>query len=183
MSDDSRALEWGALEHKREAAPLTQFECAEPWPKSPGGRRLPEHPRSWEWDAQRHVRNLQHLMRPGDRVLVGVDKSKGTDVTAAVLHVRFRVEAESRLVAILEVGAVAMSHRSPDPPYLGDEIMAVAEAEARAAMERHSCTSLILAGFIHAKNNASMYMADRNRWEPLGAPRDDGYVPWGRRLV
>jgi hypothetical protein len=75
-----------------------------------------------------------------------------------------------------------MSHRSPDPPYLGDEIMEVAVAEARAAMRERGCTVALVAGFIHVDNKASMRMAARNAWEPQGAPTEVGYVRWARRL-
>ena len=158
----SRLLQWRVLASKAEAVPLEQFDCAEPWPKAPGGRRLPQHPRMWEHEAQRHVRNLRQIMRAGDRVLVGVDTSREADITAAVLHLRFREEPGSRLIAVMEVGAVAMSHRSPHPPYVGDEIMAVAEREALAVVDERGCAGLALVGFIHTRNNASMRMASRN---------------------
>lgn len=175
-------LQWRVLASNAEAITLQQFECTEPWPRTPGGRRLPQHPRRWEWDAQRHVRNLRQLMRTGDRVLVGVDTSTGTNIIAAVLHLRFHENAGSRLVVFLEVGAVAMSHRGQHRPYIGDEIMAIAESEACAAMKERGCTSLVMAGFIHTRNNASMHMASRNNWEPLESLQDD-YVRWGRHLA
>lgn len=182
MSEDEYALEWRALTRKGEATPLTQFQCAQAWPTTPGGRRLPAHPRKWEHDAEKHVRNLRQLMRPGDRVLVGVDNATDPPVVAAVLHLRFQRRDDS-LIVVLEVGAVAMSHRSPEPPFLGDEIMAVAEDEGRAALEESDCSGLALAGFIHSENNASMRMASRNEWEPLGGPGETGYVPWRRVLI
>ncbi|MGW5237625.1 hypothetical protein ACWEOW_01690 [Monashia sp. NPDC004114] len=61
--------------------------------------------------------------------------------------------------------------------------MAVALEEARAAMEAHGCTEGVLAGFIHVQNNASMYMATRNGWEPLDDPQERGYLPWRRPLA
>ncbi|WP_328322681.1 hypothetical protein OHA70_28195 [Kribbella sp. NBC_00382] len=178
---NERILEWQLLEEKKLATRLQCFQCTEPWPTTPGGRRLPQHPRRWEWDAQRHVKNLNQLMRPGDRVLIGVDTSTGVAVDAAVVHLRFLVDG-AKLVAKIEVGAVAMSHRGPDPPYLGDEIMDVAVAEARAAMHQQDCTVGLLAGFIHVDNKASMRMAARNGWEPQDAPTEAGYVRWARRL-
>ena len=63
---------------------------------------------------------------------------------------------------------------------MGDEVIAVALAEAQAAMATRSCTSGILAGHIHVENNASMRMVARNGWEPLADPGESGYVPWGR---
>ena len=108
-------LDWRPIEHKGDAAFLQQLQCTQPWPTTATGRRLPKHPRSWEWDAQRHVRNLSQLMRSADRVLVGCDTSGESEVVAAVLHLRFEQTESSRLIAHVEVGAVAMSHRSPDP--------------------------------------------------------------------
>jgi hypothetical protein len=116
-------------------------------------------------------------MQANDRVLVGFDTSGETDVAAAVLHLRIERQGPNRLIAHVEVSAVAMSHRSPDPPYLGDEIMAKALAEARAAMTRYSCDSGMLAGYIHTDNNASMRMAARNDWEPLEAPGPESTFP------
>ncbi|MDX6258995.1 MAG: hypothetical protein QOH84_683 [Kribbellaceae bacterium] len=176
-----RNLDWQVLEGKRLATRLQSFQCTEPWPTTPGGRRLPQHSRRWEWDAQRHVKNLNQLMRSGDRVLVGVDTSTGVAVDAAVVHLRFVVDG-LKLVTKIEVGAVAMSHRSPNPPFLGDEIMDVALAEARATMRERECAVGLLAGFIHVDNNASMRMAARNGWEPQEAPTEAGYVRWARRL-
>jgi hypothetical protein len=181
VSKDEYALEWRALANKGEASPLTQFQCTQPWPTTPGGRRLPAHPREWEHDAQKHVRNLRQLMRPGDRVLVGVDNATDSAVVAAVLHLRFQRRDDS-LVVVFEVGAVATSHRSSEPPFLGDEMMAVAEAESRAALTESGCAGFTLAGFIHSENKASMRMASRNGWEPLGGPGDTGYLPW-RKVI
>jgi len=120
-------------------------------------------------------------MRPEDRVLVGVDTSTATPIDAAVMHLRFAVEG-TKLLAKLEVGAVAMSHRSPDPPFLGDEIMDLAVTETRAALRDRGCAVGLLAGLIHRENNASMRMASRNGWEPQGDPAEKGYVRWARRL-
>lgn len=167
-------LDWQALEDKKSAARLQGFVCTQPWPTTPGGRRLPKHPRSYEWDAQRHVRCLSQLMRAGDRVLVGSDAESAD---AAVVHLRF-VEADSLLVTKVEVGAVAMSHRSPDPPFLGDEIMEVALAEALSALRECDASQVHLVGSIHVENRASMRMAQRNEWEPMGPPSEEGYVKW-----
>ena len=83
---------------------------------------------------------------------------------------RYLVE-RPRFVAQLEVGAVAVSHRSPEPPYRGDEILRVALAEARATMKDGLCSSGLLAGFIIVENRASMRMARRNE---LGAVERSG---------
>jgi hypothetical protein len=175
-------LDWQPVDDKKTAAVrFQQFQCTQPWPTTPGGRRLPQHPRPWEWDAQRHVKNLCQLMRDGDRVLVGVDGAADEPVDAAILHLRYLVE-RPRFVAQLEVGAVAMSHRSPEPPYRGDEILRVALAEARSTMTDRLCSSGLLAGFIHVENKASMRMATRNEWEPLSDPGAGGYVRWGRAV-
>jgi predicted NBD/HSP70 family sugar kinase len=176
-----RFLDWQMLEDKKAAARLQGFQCTGLWPTTPGGRRLPQHPRQWEWDAQRHVRNLSQLTRPGDRVLIGVDGATAPAIDAAVTHLRFVVNVQ-KLVATVEVGAVAISHRSPDPPFLGDEIMDVALAEARTVLSDRGCTVGLLGGFIHVENNASMRMATRNGWEPLEDPTTEGYVRWGRPL-
>lgn len=119
-------------------------------------------------------------MRPGDLVLIGVDTSTAAADDAAVVHLRFLVDG-TRLIAKVEVGAVAVSHRSPDPPFWGDEIMSVALAEARKAMGDRGCLAGLLAGFIHVGNNATMRMAARNGWEPQGDPAE-GYVRWARPL-
>ncbi len=113
--------------------------------------------------------------------MFGVDASEGEPVDAAVLHLRFLL-AGTRFVAKLEVGGVALTHRSPVPPFIGDEIMAMALYEAEGFMTVRSYTSGLLAGFIHVDNNASMRMAARNDWEPLDDPLEGGYVRWGRHL-
>jgi hypothetical protein len=173
---------WQPVTTKKELTTRLQaFHCTEPWPTTPGGRRLPQHRRLWEWEAQRHIRNLGQLLRPGDRVLVGVDTSMNPPVDAAVLHLRFAVR-ERKLLAKLEAGAVATTHRSPGPPFLGDEIMAAALSEACTALRTNNCTTGLLAGHIHVKNNASMRMAARNGWEPISDPNPEGYVRWTRRL-
>jgi hypothetical protein len=78
-------LDWRSVERKRDASFLQQFECTQPWPKTVGGRRLPKHPRPWEFDARRHVRNLSTLMHAEDRVLVGFDALDEAEVAAAVV--------------------------------------------------------------------------------------------------
>lgn len=180
--DEPLQLVWHALAHNREALALTQFTCTTEWPKTAGGRRLPTHPRTWEYDAQRHVRNLRELMKPDHTVLVGSDETTDPPATAAVLHLSFQRRGGG-LVAFLHVGAVAMSHRRSGPPYLGDELMTVAEREAVAAQTRDGTSNLVLAGYIHTDNHASMRMAARNGWEPLEAPTEGGYVSWGRRIA
>lgn len=177
-----RLLDWRTVEDKRETLVVQQFQCADDWPRTARGRKLPKHPREWEFEAQSHVRNLNMLMRDGDRVLLGYDTTVDPEVIAAVLHLRFEVRG-TRVVTESKVGAVAMSHRSPSPPYYGDEIMAVALEEARAAVGRYGCTDGMLAGHIHVENNASMRMAQRNDWEPLAGSDHGGYVPWGRTLA
>jgi predicted NBD/HSP70 family sugar kinase len=178
-----QCLDWQSVDDKKTAAVRFQhFQCTQPWPTTAGGRRLPQHPRPWEWDAQRHVKNLCQLMRDGDRVLVGIDDAGVEPVDAAVLHLRYLVDLP-RFVAQLEVGAVAVSHRSPGPPFRGDEILQVALVEARSTMTDQACVKGLLAGFIHVENNSSMRMAARNEWEPLGDPGAGGYVRWGRALA
>jgi hypothetical protein len=182
VDEEPLSLVWRAITNKIELTELTQFQCAQPWPKSPRGRKLPLHPRQWEWDAQRHIRNLRNLMRNDDRVLIGVDQTSGPKTSVAIVHLRFH-QNDQALVVVVEVGAVAKAYRRTEPPYMGDQIMTITEAEARAAMADRGCNSLNLGGFIHVKNNASMLMVSRNGWEPMEAPSNDGYVRWGRRLV
>ena len=182
MDEDEYKLSWRPVSDKKELAALSQFDCAEPWPTSPRGRRLPAHPRIWEHDAQRHVKNMRQNAKGDDRVLVGFDTTEQPPVQAAVVHLRFRLNGKN-LAVILETGAVALSYRRKEPPFLGDEIMAVAEAEAHTVMAERDCSGLALVGHIHTGNNASMRMASRNQWEALEPPpRNGGYVRWGRAL-
>ena len=138
---------------------------------------MPRHPRPWEWDAQRHVRNLRQLWKNGDEILVGSDPMASVD--AAVMHLR-HADDGTRLLTRVEVGAVSMAYRGPEPPYFGDEIMRLAHARARAQMESRAYDTAFVGGFIHVDNAASMRMAARHDWEPLADPQLGGYVPWGR---
>lgn len=177
-----RILDWQAIEDSKELTRRLQgFCCTKPWPTTPQGRRLSQHPRPWEWDAHRHVRNLGRLLREGDRAMIGVDLSTDEAIDAAVVHLRYLVDGP-KFVAKVEVGAVALSHRSPDPPFIGDDIMQVAREEALIAMDARGGEIGILAGIIHVQNDASMRMATRNGWEPQGDPGLDGYVRWIRPL-
>ena len=172
-------LEWQQCADKRDAIRFQGFVCTEQWPTTPGGRRLPRHPRHWEWEAQRHVRNLRQLGRDGDEILVGTDPD--TTVDAAVLHLRHGDDG-TRMMTRVEVGAVSMAYRGVGPPYLGDEIMTLAHSRARTHMASRSLEVAFIGGFIHVNNTASMRMAARHAWEPLTDPQLSGYVPWGRNI-
>jgi hypothetical protein len=60
--------------------------------------------------------------------------------------------------------------------------MEVAHADARTRAVGLGAFTLVLQGYIHERNWASMRMAERARWEPDGLPLANGYQLWARVL-
>lgn len=163
-------------EVRRWSSTLQQFACTEPRPRSEGGRKLP-HPRPWEWEAQRAVRNAAQTFRRGDLLLL----RRIEDDLAGVMHVRIYVSRDDGPpVAEVVVAAVARAYRGNKPPHVADELFerALQWLDARAGFEH-----VRLVGDIHIENLPSMKWATRHGFEPLVGvdEADGGYVPWGRR--
>ena len=171
-----RLLDWEPIS-KREAIELQSFTCTDDWPRTPGGRRLPTHPRQWEWEAQRHLRNLSQLLRDGDAALVGRDEERRI---GAAVHLSYDKSGDL-VVATIKAGAVSTRYRRLGDRFVGDEVLEVAKEEARARALQVGASQLLLEGYIHRENRASMRMAERAGLEPQGLPTS-AYQAWIREI-
>jgi hypothetical protein len=168
-----RRFHWRRI-NKHEARELQSFTCTVDWPRTPGGRREPEHPRPWEWQAQRHLRLLTQHLREGDIALVGCDEE---GFAGAALHLSCAASG-GLLVVEVKVGAVSMRYRHQRGLFLGDELVDVARATAIDEARRIGASALSSLGYIHERNLASSYMAMRAGAEPQGMPDERGYQVW-----
>ncbi|MEV0291106.1 hypothetical protein AB0H36_43840 [Kribbella sp. NPDC050820] len=170
---NERLLKWEQLD-KHQATELQAFTCTDEWPRTAKGRRLPKHPREWEWAAQRHFRTLAQRLQAGETLLVGRDDE---NAVGAAVHLSYEQHGVL-LVATFEAGAVSTHFRNMRDRYVGDEIMAVGRAEAGIKAVDSGASTLVLQGCIHEQNRASMRMAARADWEPEGLPTPNGYQLW-----
>lgn len=172
---NERLLTWEQLD-KQQATELHSFTCTEDWPRTVGGRKLPKHPREWEWAAQRHFRTLTQRLLGDQTLLVGRDDEQ---LIGAATHLSYETSG-SLVAATIEAGAVSTHYRNLRDRYVGDEVMAIAEEAAIALSITLGASTLVLQGFIHEKNAASMRMANRAGLEPHGLPTPNGYQLWAR---
>jgi hypothetical protein len=172
-----RLLTWQRIHNKADTLELQTFACTTAWPRTPGGRRLRNHPREWEWAAQSHLRNLNRLMRPGDSALVGRDPERAL---SAAVHVAFQID-HGLLIATVKAAAVGNSYRRLEGRFVGDEVLEVAQEEAIRKASDVGASRTLLVGYIHRENRASMHMATRAGLEPRGVPTDE-YQPWFREI-
>lgn len=168
-----RRLQWTRIT-KQEARELQSFTCAAAWPCTPGGRKDPKHPRPWEWQAQRHLRQLTQHLREGDIALVGRDEA---GLIGAAMHLSFAGKGDL-LVVEVKVGAVSMRHRHQRGVFLGDELVDVAKSVAIDEARLVGASAISSLGYIHERNLASAYMAMRAGAEPQELPDDHGYQVW-----
>lgn len=170
------SLTWESLTTKAAARELQTFTCTTDPPRTPGRRRL-EHPRGWEWEAQRHIRTAAHHLRPGDALLVGRDN--GGEIAAAA-HVDYD-EDSGLLVAYINALGVAMSHRKQGGS-VADEALRVVRQTACDEANGRWCSTLLLTGAIHRHNLASQYACLRAGMEPKGLPSGD-YQLWALKVA
>lgn len=169
MSD--RDPKWLRVTNRREARVLQGFTCTSDFSRTPGGRRLP-HDRVWEWEAQRHLRQVSGLLRPGDLALVGTQRN---DAVAAA-HLQFEDSGDVLAVFIAAAG-VSWSERRQGGG-LADLMLKTIHDEGLARATSRGQAHLVLTGKIHASNTASQLMVQRAGWEPYDAP-SVGYQSWG----
>ena len=163
---------WQRMTTRAEARALQSFRCTTNHPESPGGRRLP-HPRPWEWEAQRHLRQLSQLLLPGDVALLGrVDEE-----VIAALHLTFDADADL-LVAFHAAAGVAQTVRGLGG-HVADELLTEAEQVAAELATARGCRHVMTSGKVHLRNTASQRMLARAGWAPLGAPTGT-YQSWAQ---
>lgn len=166
-------LGWRTITARREAVVLKNFTCTTDPPKTPGGRKL-KHPRPWEWEAQRHLRQTDQLLGPGDMLLLG--ESDG--VVLAAMHLQIE-STKTHLDVYLAAGAVNTDVRRQGGA-IADAMLAQVRAAAASAAGNHGFGATVLRGKIHLENRASRRMVERAGFEPFGLPLND-YQEW--RLV
>ncbi|NKY19251.1 GNAT family N-acetyltransferase [Tsukamurella spumae] len=115
------------------------------------------------------VRTLRERFRAGDIVVV-VESADGEPV--AVAHLSFELDAEVRS-AHLNVIAVRVEDRQAGGSRIADEVIERVRAECR----RPERSVEAITAVIHVNNRASIRMAQRNGFEPLGAVRGS-YQTW-----
>lgn len=169
-----RQLRWRQITTRREAAVLKNFTCTTDLPRTPGGRKL-KHPRPWEWEAQRHLRQADQQLTPGDVLLLGEEEHN----ILAAIHVQF--DATDTLLAVyLAAGAVTIDVRRQGG-IIADEMLAEVHSLANSTATDRSLTHVVLTGKIHVANHASQRMVERAGFEPVDLPAED-YQTWSLRL-
>lgn len=154
-----KELRWQRVISRSDARDLQQFTCTTDFPKTPGGRRLP-HTRPWEWEAQRHLRQLSQIFKRGDVALLA---RTGEGVVGAV-HLQFSAGG-GVLEAFHASVAVAQTVRHQGG-HVADELLRRARAEAMEHASELGCPNIVLSGKIHVSNAASQRLVERAGWEP-----------------
>lgn len=129
------------------------------------------HDRPWEWEAQRHLRQLSQLLKSGDLVLIA---RSGADVVGCV-HLQFSTEG-TLLEAFHAAAGVALDVRRQGGR-VPDQLLAEARKIAFTKAIQSGSSHLVLAGKVHVRNAASQHMLTRAGWEPRDAPSND-YQLW-----
>lgn len=142
---------------------LQAFQATEDPPRLENHRRLP-HPKPWEWEAQRHVRNLVQQYKTGDVVLLRLGPERDL---YGVAHIRL-LSSDSRMVVGLEAIAVAQHMRGSTPPHIGDELYNYA-LDMLDEIIPDEVTQVLLAAMVHVDNRASQRMLKRHKFEPAQA--------------
>lgn len=153
-------LTWEALPDRKAARELEGFTCTSDPPRTDQGRRCP-HPRPWEWEAQRHLRQAAQVLRPGDALLVGRDEAREIVVAA---HIDY-VEAARGLIAYINAFGVSVTQRRSGGA-VADEALRFVWLTACEEARSRGVPSLVLIGKIHRHNRASQYACLRAGIEP-----------------
>lgn len=166
-------LSWSTVTARRGLVLLQQFTCTSERPGTPHGRPLP-HPRPWEWDVQRHLRELAHHLRPTEVALLG----RRGEHLVAVAHVIF-TEDDDAVEAFLAAIAVSTEVRG-EGGNIADATMAeVWNLTCARAVDR-GASELFLTGKISTRNLPAQRMAERCGQEPVGLPSGELQL-WIRR--
>ena len=166
-------LVWRQLKTAAETRPLQAFACTEDRPRTQGGRFLP-HPKPWEWEAQRHLRQLSQHFKYGDLVVVGLRH----DEPLACAHLLVDQEP-GRLVGVFVAAAAVGRPVRGQGGAVADALMHQIAADCAAIASAAGATDHVISGKIHVRNIASQLMAQRAGMEPNGLPAED-YQLWAR---
>lgn len=109
------------------------------------------------------VRRLREKFRGGDLVLVA-ESAEGEPV--AVAHLSFDLDGEIRRAHLNVIAVRLQDRRAVSGTYLADEVI----DQVRLECCRPDRTIEALTATIHVDNRASVRMAQRNGFEPLGPP-------------
>lgn len=142
---------------------------------TPGGRKLLPHDRAWEWQAQRHLRQLSQLIRPGDLVLIGRQASK----IVACAHLKLDHDNTTYQVFIAALG-VSVDVRGQGGT-VADEMIEEIVAQGQWQALTAGTVNLAIACNIHGRNLPSQRLVIRAGLEPYGAPTRD-YQLWARLI-
>lgn len=167
-------LNWRFLTTRAETRGLQNFTCAADFPTTPGGRRLP-HPKPWEWEAQRHLRQLSQLLRPGDVVV----SARENDEVMAAAHLQLDADGDVLVLFHAAVG-VGLSSRGLGGE-LADELLARSENLGLERARELGCSHLVVTGKVHVANAPSQQLMARALWEPNSWPVNQ-YQSWAKLI-
>jgi GNAT superfamily N-acetyltransferase len=133
------------------------------------------HPKTWEWEAQAHLRRASTSLAPGELLLVG----RQHEEIVAAAHLHFD-EAPTLLATFIVVLAVSRAVRGIGGAVAG-EALDVVKQEAMARARSRGVAHALLTGNIHHENAPSRRLVERAGFEPHGAPVGE-YQGWSLLL-